>query len=121
MSHKLTICAAFVSLALPCCGLAQPASDLAQKRESLFELQTDQAILEARLKNNRAEYTIPAVCGSNVRLPEPLLTARKNYCNQKATEFNTRDADLKAQWQKLSERIRHLDLQIREPGTRNPK
>ena len=54
-------------------------------------------------------------------MPEPLLTARKNYCNQKATEFNTRDADLKAQWQKLSERIRQLDLQIREPGTRNPK
>ncbi len=113
-SSRLPVFAALVSLALLRLNFAQSSSDLAQKRESLFEIQADKSILEARLKNNVAEYTIPTVCGPNVRLLEPILTARKKYCSQKSTEFNARDADLKAQWQKLSESIRQLDLEIRQ-------
>jgi phage shock protein A len=109
---RLIVCLALMSFALPCGTFSQASSDLAQKRESFLELQTDDAILRARINNNRLEYTIPTICGSNVHLAEPALTARRNYCNQKTTEFNSRDADLKAQLQKLEVSMTQLQAQI---------
>jgi len=112
MLLKLVI-AALLSLALPFMTLPQAAGDLAQKVESRLELTNDYQILNARVQNNQREYSmVQAFC--RVRLTEPALSARSTYCAQKTSEFNGRDADLRAQAQKLALRISELDAQIQQ-------
>ena len=91
----------------------QAPDDLAQKIESRLELTNDFQVLTARLQDNQREFSIvQAFC--RVNLSEPALSLRRAYCAQKNTEFTGKDADLRAEMQKLSERIRQLDIQIQQ-------
>ncbi len=89
---------------------SQTSNDLALKQESLAEQQTDLAILKLRWQNNRNEYSIQPFC--NVKLADPIQNARKTYCNQKGTEFTNKDADLRAQVEKLQVSIQQLQAEI---------
>jgi len=111
MLFKLMSGALLISLAFPCVVFSQASSELAQKTESRFELANDYTLVGARIQNNQREYSIvQAFCAA--RLAEPALSARTNYCKNKASEFNSRDADLRAQAQKLAASIRQLDTEI---------
>ena len=95
---------------------AQVSGDLAQLVESRQELTMDYNILQARLKDNTAEYSLGAFCTSQgvAGLTEAARKARQTYCAQKATDFNSKDADLRAQLQKLALSVQELDAKILE-------
>ena len=93
---------------------AQAASDLAQLVESRQELATDYSILLARQRNNAVEYNFGNFCkpAGLAGLTEGAQKARRTYCTQKTTEFNSKDADLRSQLQKLNLAVQQLDARI---------
>jgi hypothetical protein len=112
--RKLVTWSALALLALPGMALSQVSDDLARQLESRQELAMDYGILQARLKNNAAEYTLGNFCAPNglVGLTKAAQDARRAYCAKKTTDFNSRDADLRSQLQTLGVTIQQLDVKI---------
>ena len=118
VTNRIELSVWFLLLLLAGTAIVQSQADLnqqlAQELESRTEQATDYNILQARLKNNVAEYTLGNFCASAFieRMAEPSRAARRSYCAQKATDYNTRDADLKDQMQKLALSVQQLDAKI---------
>jgi hypothetical protein len=95
---------------------AQVSSDLAQLVESRQELNLDYNILLTRQRNTRTEYSFGNFCTPQglVGLTPAAQKARQTYCAQKTTELNSKDADLRAQLQKLALAVKQLDGRIAE-------